>query len=143
MPINSPIVVLDSNVVFSALFSSKGYSFELLGHLRDEAFQIAITPPLLFEYEDLLNRPGKIPHLAPKEIDAFLNWLTFVARRHRVYYLWRPRLPDPRDDLVLEAALASSAKFIVTFNAKHFRPAGSLGILALDPHQFISQYLKP
>jgi predicted nucleic acid-binding protein len=130
-------------VVFSALFSSKGYSFELLEHLRAKAFQIAITPPLLFEYEDLLYRPGKIPHLAPEEIDAFLNWLTFIARHHRVYYLWRPRLPDPRDDLVLEAALAASANFIVTFNLKHFRPAESLGILALDPQLFISQYLEP
>ena len=75
-------------------------------------------------------------------MDAFLDWLTHIALRHRVYYLWRPRLPDPRDDLVLEAALAASAKFIVTFNIKHFRPAKSLGILALDPFKFISQYLE-
>jgi len=34
MPLRKPIVVLDSNVVFSALFSSKGYSFELLKLLR-------------------------------------------------------------------------------------------------------------
>jgi predicted nucleic acid-binding protein len=142
MPLRKPIVVLDSNVVFSALFSSKGYSFELLNLLRAGAFQIALTPPLLFEYEDLLFRPGKIPHLSSDEMDAFLDWLTHIALRHRVYYLWRPRLPDPRDDLVLEAALAASAKFIVTFNTKHFRPAESLGILALDPFQFISQYLE-
>jgi predicted nucleic acid-binding protein len=51
MPLGKPIVVLDSNVVFSALFSSKGYSFELLKLLRAGAFQIALTPPLLFEYE--------------------------------------------------------------------------------------------
>lgn len=110
--------------------------------LRTGAFKIALTPPLLFEYEDLLCRPGKIPHLEPKEINAFLNWLTLIAQRRRVYYLWRPRLPDPRDDLVLEAALAASAKFIVTFNTKHFRSAESLGILALDPFQFISHYLE-
>jgi putative PIN family toxin of toxin-antitoxin system len=138
----TPVVVVDSNVVFSSLFSSKGYSFDLIELLRAKAFKIAITPPLLFEYEDLLCRPGKIPHLTREEIDAFLNWLTFISRRHRVHYLWRPRLPDPRDDLVLEAALASSAKFIVTFNARHFRPAESLGILALDPYQFISQYIQ-
>lgn len=140
--VNKPVVVLDSNVVFSGLFSSKGYSYELLELLRAGAFQIALTPPLLFEYEDLLFRPGKIPHISSDELDAFLDWLTFIARRQRVYYLWRPKLPDPRDDLVLEAALAASAKFIVTFNAKHFRPAESLGILALDPFQFIRQYLE-
>jgi predicted nucleic acid-binding protein len=113
-----------------------------LSNCSNGAFQIALTPPLLFEYEDLLFRPGKIPHLSSDEMDAFLVWLTHIALRHRVYYLWRPRLPDPRDDLVLEAALAASAKFIVTFNTKHFRPAESLGILALDPFQFISQYLE-
>ena len=75
-------------------------------------------------------------------MDAFLDWLTHIALRHRVYYLWRPRLPDPREDLVLEAALAASAKFIVTFNTKHFRPAESLGIIALDPFQIISQDLE-
>jgi predicted nucleic acid-binding protein len=79
MPLGKPIVVLDSNVVFSALFSSKGYSFELLKFLRVGAFQIALTPPLLFEYEDLLFRPGKIPHLSSDEMDAFLGWLTHIA----------------------------------------------------------------
>ena len=54
MPLRKPIVVLDSNVVFSSLFSSKGYSFELLKLLRVGAFQIALTPPLLFSDVDLL-----------------------------------------------------------------------------------------
>ena len=137
------MVILDSNVIFSALKSSKGYSFELINLLRAGKFSVALTPPLLFEYEDLLKRPGYLRHLTPDEIDGFLDWFTSISRLHRVYYLWRPVLSDPKDDLVLEAAVSSSSTHIVTFNGKHFRPAGSFGVSVLEPADFINQIVQP
>ena len=46
------------------------------------------------------------PAFEPEEISRFPDWFVSVFTRHRVHYLWRPRLPDPQDDHVLEAAAA-------------------------------------
>jgi len=37
---------------------------------------------------------------------------------HKIHYLWRPFLPDPKDDHVLELAVASGAKTITTADLK-------------------------
>ena len=36
------------------------------------------------------------------------------------HFLWRPRLGDPDDDMVLEAAVNGRAEAVVTFNARDF-----------------------
>ncbi len=73
----------------------------------------AVTTPLAVEYESVLNRPGMLPRVfGPDEITGFPDWFVSVSPRHRVHYLWRPRLPDPQNDLVLEAAMAASARYI-------------------------------
>jgi predicted nucleic acid-binding protein len=56
----------------------------------------------------------------------------------RIHFLWRPHLPDPKDDSVLELALAGNAPFIVTHNTRHFHPSVSLGIRAVTPDEFLS-----
>ena len=49
-------VVLDTNVLRSALQSRKGASFKLLSLIDSERFKINLSVPLLFEYEDVLKR---------------------------------------------------------------------------------------
>ena len=46
-------------------------------------------------------------------------------------------LPDPKDDLVLELALAGSAQFIITRNTRDFQGVDSLGIQAVTPDGFL------
>jgi len=55
-----------------------------------------------------------------------LKWQTGTncfAEPIRISYLWRPLLPDPGDDLVLETAVNGRANVIVTFNRRDFEPA--------------------
>ena len=68
------------------------------------------------EYEDVLSRPGMIPGFSTVDAGDFVDYMVSVSEECRVYFLWRPWLPDPQDDLVLEVALAGSASHIVTHN---------------------------
>ncbi len=66
-----------------------------------------------------------------------LRFLCSVANRQTIYFLWRPILPDPKDDMVLELAVASRSSSIVTYNGKDFAVARSFGIEALTPETFL------
>ena len=44
----------------------------------------------------------------------------------RLAYLWRPMLPDPQDDMVLETAVNGAADVIVTLNRRHFVAAAPM-----------------
>jgi predicted nucleic acid-binding protein len=78
-----------------------------------------------------------VPGSTPQYIDAFLNYLLSQSIECSVYFLWRPHLVDPKDDLVLEVALAGGANFIVTHNIRDFVGIDSLGISAVTPDDFL------
>lgn len=131
-------VVLDTDVLVAGLKSSLGASFRLILLLKAGQVKPAVTTPLLVEYESVLNRPQMVaPTLGPEDIAGVLDWFVSISTRHRVHYLWRPHLPDPQDDLVLEAAMAAGARYLITFNLRHFRDLASLGIVVLTPGQFL------
>ncbi len=131
------LVVFDTNVIIAALKSATGASFRLIRLVRAGMLHPAVTAPLLFEYDDVANRPGLLPHLTPAEITGFLDWFVSVSSQHKVYFLWRPLLLDPKDDLVLEAAVAASADYLVTYNVSDFGGASSLGVRVVTPPQLL------
>ncbi len=90
------------------------------------------------DYDDVANRPGRLPHLAPAEITGFLDWLVSVSTQHKVHFLWRPLLRDPKDDMVLEAAVAANSDYLVTFNTSDFEGASSLGVRVITPPQLLA-----
>ncbi len=58
---------------------------------------------------------------------------------HFIHYLWRPFLSDPKDDHVLELAVASQVKKIVTFNAKDFKNVDKFGIKIISPKRLLEE----
>jgi len=49
-------------------------------------------------------------------------------------FLWRPRLKDPADEMVLETAVNGVADRLVTFNERHLAAAArEFGITVLRP----------
>ena len=56
-----------------------------------------------------------------------------------IHYLWRPFLSDPKDDHVLELAVASQVKKIVTFNAKDFKNVDKFGIKIISPKRLLEE----
>jgi putative PIN family toxin of toxin-antitoxin system len=130
-------IILDTNVLVAALRSRDGASFKLLSLIDSGLFDLAVTVPLVFEYEDVLKRePLGILTEAAEDV---LDYICQVASKHNVYFMWRPYLRDAKDDMVLEAAVAAEATHIVTFNTKDFQGVGRFGVQALWPADFLLQ----
>jgi len=129
--------VVDTNVLIAALRSSSGASYQILLAADRGDFQMALSVPLLAEYDDVSARPDMGITIPASAVDAIIRRIAMVAHRQQIYFLWRPILPDAKDDMVLEVAIASGATHIVTFNRKDFRLAAQFGITVLTPADFI------
>lgn len=135
-------VVLDTNVLVAALRSRRGGSFALLSAAGQGRFEHVVSVPLVMEYESVLMRPAMVP-LPATAVQDVVDYLCATAIRQAVHFLWRPRLPDPNDDMVLEAAVNGGCAVIVTHNLRDFASARALGVRALTPSQFLALLEEP
>jgi putative PIN family toxin of toxin-antitoxin system len=118
--------VLDTDVMVAALRSDRGASRQLLLAALNRQFKLLLSVPLMLEYEAVLTRAQHLAasRLSTTEVGRVLDDLAAVARPVRLAFRWRPRLPDPDDDMVLETAINGGASAIVTFNQRDFADAG-------------------
>jgi putative PIN family toxin of toxin-antitoxin system len=132
------MVVADTNVLVSALRSRDGASFLLISLLgKNEAFDIYISVALILEYEDAAKRLlGKI-EITENVIDDVIDYICLVGKEQQVFFLWRPFLKDPGDDMVLELAVAAGCNFIITHNKRDFKDIEDFGIQAISPVEFL------
>jgi putative PIN family toxin of toxin-antitoxin system len=130
-------IVIDANIVYSAFRSRNGASFRLLSLLPNLNFTLNVSVPLILEYEDVLSRSLPTLDYTQKELDTILDNLCAMANRHEVFYLWRPLLRDPGDDLILELAVKANCSYIVTYNKKDFIGVEAFGIEVVDPREFL------
>ena len=130
-------IVVDTNVFVTALRSKRGASHKLIQLIKKGVFQLNLSVPLAVEYEAVAKRTiGEIT-LDEKEVDNILDFVISKSNRHKIFYLWRPELNDPGDDMVLELAVAANCRYIVTYNVNDFKPAKKFGITAITPKEFL------
>ncbi len=133
-------IVLDTNVLVAALRSNLGAAFLLLSLIgQSEKFDINLSVPLVMEYEDVTLRDGLLPKMSRAAIVDVLDYLCIVGTQKDIFFLWRPFLKDPKDDMVLELAVEAQCDYIVTFNQKDFVGVEQFGIQALTPYQFLQK----
>ena len=133
-------IVIDTNIFVSALRSDLGASYALISQIPSDKFQIVLTIPLYLEYQDVLTRPEHMSGKSSKDdIINFLRYICSIAYKQQIYYLWRPWVKDPNDDMVLEAAVASQSKYIITHNLHDFKGINAyFGIKAITQGKFLS-----
>jgi putative PIN family toxin of toxin-antitoxin system len=129
-------LVLDTDVVVTALRSPAGGSAALLRAIRRGYGTLLLSPALLLEYEAIcqLAEHRLASGLSPQEIDHFLDGLVLLAEPVATYFRWRPQLRDPGDEMVLEAAVNGRAEAIVTFNLRHY---------VIVPERFEIEIMRP
>ena len=134
-------IILDTNVLVAASRSKRGAAYAIVSQLPSPKFEIALTIPLYVEYQDVLARPELMgTQYQIDEAIGFTRYLASLAYKQDIYLLWRPWLKDPKDDMVLEAALAPQSRYIVTHNLKDFTSKNieeNFGIYPVSPKQFL------
>ena len=132
-------VVLDTSVLVAALRSRRGASFELVSRLGYGTFEVAVSVSLVLEYESTLLRHVAASTLDDGDIGDLVDYLCDVALHQKIFFLWRPFLRDPGDDLVLELAVAAQCEAIVTHNVRDFQGAEKFGLRVLTPGEFLQE----
>ena len=131
-------VVLDTSVMVAAARSRRGASFALVEMIPLRRFEVCLSISLYMEWVAVLTRAQNLtPETSVDTTLGFLRQLASFARLQDIHYLWRPFLPDPDDDMVLELAFAANCDFIVTHNIGDFRGSLQLGIPAITPRKFL------
>ena len=136
-----PRIVVDTNIITAAMLSPAGANRAVLRACFTAKAHPLMGAALFHEYEDLLAR-SELMKNSPltragrrQLIEAFLSVCEWV----RIYFLWRPNLPDEGDNHLVELAVAGGAEVIVTNNIRHLR-RGELSfphLQILTPAQFL------
>jgi len=133
-------IVIDTNVFVSALRSKRGASFRLLSLVgKSTQFEINLSVPLVLEYEDVANRQLHITGLSAQDVSDIIDYLCSVGNRCQIYFLWRPFLKDPKDDMVLELAVEAQCQYIVSFNQRDFTGVEQFSLQVLTPEEFLRE----
>ena len=131
---------MDSSVLVAAVRSQNGASNALLTLVGQRKLSLLASPPLFLEYEDVLLRPAQMQaHGWPAErIERLLRVIAQQLEPVEIRFQWRPQLPDPGNEMVLETGVNGRAGALVTHNRKHFVPLEKLfGIPVLTPGELI------
>lgn len=118
-------IVVDTNVLISALIGSTGPSRELIRRCLRYDYQPLVGTTLFCEYESVSSRPD-ILELCPieqSEVDTIVQSFVSISEWISIYYSWRPNLKDEADNHLIELAIAGNAHAIVTHNIKDFKNA--------------------
>jgi len=133
-------LVLDTNVMVAAIRSPAGASAEIIRLSHKRKLRLLASATLAIEYEAVCFREEhrNAASLTALEVGVFLNAIIDLVEPVPIWFLWRPQLRDPEDELVLEAAVIGRAGAIATFNLRDFAPAQNrFGVAAMTPREIL------
>jgi len=135
--------VIDTSVWISALIKKKSSARELLRLVFTDKVSPQMSEALFYEYEAVMKRK-KIQKLTPLTVEEqeqlFYAYLA-SSKWNEIYYMWRPNLKDEDDNFIVELAVASGAKYIITYNIKDFENVElTFKHKIITPEQFIKEF---
>jgi putative PIN family toxin of toxin-antitoxin system len=140
------LVVFDTNVIISGLYSKRGASYQLLRAAISGELPFVVSPLIALEYEAIIHEKIRNGFLKASESDyaKILDALFANAKKVEKTKQIRPVLPDLTDDKILECAITSGCTYIITFNKKHFPEAivKPYGIKVITSGEFLEAWRK-
>ena len=140
-------IVLDTSVLYQALYSSSGASHAILKLVRSGDLKLAISIPVFEEYRDVLLRTTSLNafNLTKEDILKVLDFIALIGIKTDIRFLLRPNLTDENDNMFMELAFASDAECIITKNIKDFTYKPDLRfdeIQVVTPAEFMKLWRK-
>ena len=137
------IVVLDTNILVSALMSQDNACRQVIRLAFEGGIQPIVGDALYYEYEFVLLREELFrrgPFDAKKRL-MLLEDFSSVCRWVEIHFLWRPNLRDKGDNHIVELAFAGGAQRIVTRNIRDFEQTQLAlpQIAIVDPVEFLNE----
>ncbi len=134
-----PNVVLDTNIIIAAQRSRRGASAKLMTLIGTGHFDIHLSVPLVLEYEEVLQRQSGDLKLTRQNVADLVDALCALGQHHKIHFLWRPQLRDPKDELILELAIAARCSHIVTYNQRDFIGTEKFGVRVVTPQTLLDE----
>ena len=125
-------VILDTNIIVSALISPLGNPAKILSLFFNGEIQIYYNDDIMAEYEDVLSRPAL--KINPEKVGRFIE----ILRETGAFI--KPitsdiHMVDESDRIFYDTAQESDA-IIITGNTRHYPTEDFI----LTPHQFLNNY---
>lgn len=132
-------VVLDTNVLVSAILTPGGSAHQVVQLVLRGDLQLCVDGRIVEEYREVLNR-GEFKFSA-QATGMFLGSLLEEAQQ--VFPTPVPgRFPDDSDRAFVEVALGGQAEALITGNVRHFRAAESRGVAVKPPGEFLTWWRR-
>jgi len=129
-------VVLDTNVLVSALLRSDSKPAAILNLITNQELNLLVDDRILGEYREVLRRPKfGFDENAVDDVVAFLDGIAewVIASPLNM------SIPDPGDLMFLEVALSGAADVLITGNKPDYgRPPKELKIQS--PNEFLKDF---
>lgn len=134
--------VIDTNIFLGACLGQGPANKVVAACLRGCCTPL-MGAALLAEYEDVMAREPLFIRcrLSPQEREDLLDTFLTVCEWTRIYYLWRPNLPDEADNHLIELAVAGAADVLITLNLRDLQRTELRfpGLRVLSPSDFLQE----
>jgi putative PIN family toxin of toxin-antitoxin system len=130
-------IVLDTNVLVSALLHPRSIPGRVLDLVLAEQVRLALDHRIFAEYQSVLLRP-EFP-FSPDEVGALLEFVWRAGEMVEASPL-SIGLPDPDDVMFVEVAVSAMADALVTGNLKHFPASQRRGMRVLSPREWMESW---
>lgn len=133
-------VVLDANILISAIISRKGSPAQILVLWEQEMFDLIISPPVLAELERVIHYPRirKRYNLPEEQVDQFIQLISTQAISVDPSIEITVIEKDLTDNRYLECAVAGGASYIITGDSHLLELKEYKGIIILPPTGFLA-----
>lgn len=136
------MVVIDTNALIR-VFGQSSVEAPIRQALRDGRLSIAVSTPILLEYEEVILRYGNAARW--QDFWRFLSLIDLLhGNVHRIGpdYRFHTITGDPDDDTFADCAIVANADFVITSD-RHFDALVGSGYKPqpITPEEFILRYL--
>ena len=117
---NSVFAVIDTNVIVSALLSSRrdSYPLAVMAHVYSGAITPVFNDEIIKEYREVLGR--REFHFDQTDVDSAIAVITGYGLNVERSNVEGEVFPDPKDVVFYEVKMSKEDAYLVTGNIKHF-----------------------